>query len=483
MGIFDFLKKKKTNTSTSPSRPAVIDTISKADAITQAAAAAAEAKANEEMDELTRIALAAGVETQDEGELDADGLIRKALNAIESDDNATAIRCFRQAEKMGSLEAKRNLARCYETGRGVGKDEPRAFKLYSDAAGAGCLAAYNNVGNCYIEGIGTPKDEKAGYEAFRTAADKGEEVAMANVAKCLMQGVGVEKNAEEGLKWFEKSAAAGNHLADFELGMTYLQFPEYRDKAEEGLKRVKQAAEEGVLDAVLVMAQIHDEGGPQQNIQECMRWLNIAAEKGNKNAQCRLGQILMYGVGGVQRDPQKGYHWLTFAAQQNYTPAIYILAELNLLYTNGNQDAMRMGLNQLTACIKESYPPAFMLMGQCYLEGRAVMKDNAQAVKFFTLSAEHGNVNAELLLAKLYNGEVENADFETNPAEARKWLEKVAEKGHPVALHDLAVMTLKDENSSEDDRKAAADNLRKAAKAGYTAALKTMTEYGITADL
>lgn len=480
MGLFDFFKKKKTNTS--PERPAVIDTISKADAITQAAAQAAEAKANEEMDELTRIALAAGVEAQDEGSLDADGLIRKALNAIESDDNATAIRCFRQAEKMGSMEAKRNLARCYETGRGVGKDEPRAYKLYRDAANAGCLAAYNNLGNCLIEGVGTPKDEKAGYEAFRTAAEQGEEVAMANVAKCLMQGVGVEKNAEEGLKWFEKSSEAGNHLADFELGMTYLQIPDYHDKVGEGLQRVEKAANNGVLDAMLVMAQIHEEGGPRQNIQECMRWLEMAAEKGNKNAQCRLGQILMYGVGGVQRDPQKGYHWLTFAAQQNYTPAIYILAELNLLYTNGNQEAMRMGLNQLTACIKESYPPAFMLMGQCYLEGRAVMKDHAQAVKFFTLSAEHGNDNASLLLAKLYNGEIEEAEFEKNPDEARKWLTKVAEKGHPVALHDLAVMTLKDEQSSEEARQTAADQLRQAAKAGYTAALKTMTEYGIPAS-
>ena len=156
--------------------------------------------------------------------------------------------------------------------------------MYRDAAHAGCLAAYNNLGNCLIEGIGTPKDPEAGYQAFRTAADQGEEVAMANVAKCLMQGVGVEKNPEEGLKWFEKSSEAGNHLADFELGMTYLQFPEYRDKAEEGLRLVRKAAEEGIMDAVLVMAQIHDEGGPKQDMKECMHWLNVAAEKGNKNA-------------------------------------------------------------------------------------------------------------------------------------------------------------------------------------------------------
>ena len=56
MGIFDFFKKKK---DTTPKRPAAIDTMSKADAITQAASQAAEAKANEEMDELTRLASSA----------------------------------------------------------------------------------------------------------------------------------------------------------------------------------------------------------------------------------------------------------------------------------------------------------------------------------------------------------------------------------------------------------------------------------------
>ena len=133
---------------------------------------------------------------------------------------------------------------------------------------------------------------------------------MANVAKCLMQGVGVEKNAEEGLKWFEKSSEAGNHLADFELGMTYLQIPDYHDKVGEGLQRVEKAANNGVLDAMLVMAQIHEEGGPRQNMQECMRWLEMAAEKGNKKRSVSVSPVLRLRQSMLPATPPYWLPWM-----------------------------------------------------------------------------------------------------------------------------------------------------------------------------
>ena len=483
MGLFDIFKKKKETASTTPG---VIDTMSQADAITEAASRAAEAKAEEEMDELTRIALEAGghdgQEEKSESEMTAEELIAKAHVAIQSDDNATAIRCFKAAMNMGSMDGKVHVARCYETGRGVSKDEPHAFKLYRDAAMAGYLPVLSNLGNCYINGIGTPKDEAEGFATFMKGAEADDAICMANVANCYMQGVGVEKNEAEGLKWFEKASAAGYAEADFQLGMTYLQIPEYREKVGEGLERVRRAAENGLVDAILVMAQIHDEAGPQKNMDECIKWLTMGAEKGDKHAQCRLGQILMYGIAGVERDPQKGYNYLVFAAQQNYTPAIYLLAELNLMYTNNNPQGIQQGMAQLSQCVKESYPPAFMLMGQCCLEGRGVPKDNDQALKFFKLAADNGVFNAVLLLAKLYSGEIEGTDFPTDPEEAKHWFGIGAQAGHPVALHELAQMVLKDEAATDEAKAEATENLRKAAQMGYTPALQTMTELGISAN-
>lgn len=483
MGLFDIFKKKKKDEAKTTSE--VIDTMSQADAITEAASKAAEAQADAEMDELTRIALAAGghdgQEEKNEKEMTPAELIKKAYVAIESDDNATAIRCFKSAMEQGSLEGKVHVARCYETGRGVSKDEPHAFKLYRDAVNAGYLPGLSNLGNCYINGIGTPKNETEGFNCFMKGAEAGDSICMANVANCYMQGVGVEKSEEEGLSWFAKASEAGNANAEFQLGMTYLQVPDYREKAQEGFEHVRKAAENGLVDAILVMAQIHDEGGPLKNINECVKWLTLAADKGDKHAQCRLGQIYMYGVGGVERNPEKGYNYLIFSAQQNHTPAIYILAELNLVYSRNNPQALQQGIAQLSQCVKESYPPAFMLMGQCCLEGRAVPKDHDQAVKFFKLAADNGVMNAVLLLAKLYNGEIEEAHFEgVDPEEAKHWLGVAAEAGHPVALCDLAVMTLKDENASEEDKAKATEDLRKAAQAGYTPALQSMTELGIS---
>ncbi|MDO4210189.1 MAG: hypothetical protein Q4D23_00495 [Bacteroidales bacterium] len=481
MGLFDIFKKKKKDEV----KPAsgVIDTMSQADAITEAASKAAEAKAEEEMDELTRIALEAGghdgQEEKSEKDMTPEELIAKAHVAIQSDDNATAIRCFKAAMNMGSMEGKVHVARCYETGRGVSKDEPHAFKLYRDAALAGYNPVLSNLGNCYINGIGTPADPAEGFNCFKKGAEAGDPICMANVATCLMQGVGVEKNPEEGLEWFAKASEAGNTEAEFQLGMIYLQVPDYREKANEGLERVRKAAEAGVLDAIMVMAQIHDEGGPAHNMEECIKWLTIGAERGHKHAQCRLGQIYVHGR-GVERDMQKGYNYLVFSAQQNYTPAIYLLAELNLLYTNNNPQALQQGMAQLSQCVKESYPPAFMLMGQCCLEGRAVPKDQAQAVKFFTLAANNGVDNAAILLAKLYSGDIEQVEFDTDPEQAKHWYEVACENGHPVALTDFAVSILKNKEATEEDKAKAADYLRRAAQMGYTAALQVMTENGIS---
>lgn len=482
MGLFDIFRKKKKEAATSA--PGVIDTMSQADAITEAASKAAEAKASEEMDELTRIALEAGghngQEEKNEKDMTPEELIAKAHVAIQSDDNATAIRCFKTAMDMGSMEGKVHVARCYETGRGVGKDEPHAFKLYRDAALAGYNPVLSNLGNCYINGIGTPKDEKEGYNCFVKGAEAGDAICMANVASCLMQGVGVDKNPEEGLIWFKKASDSGNKEAEFQLGMTYLQVPDYRDKAQEGFDHVRNAAENGVMDAIMVMAQFFDEGGPQTDMNECLKWLNKAAESGHKHAQCRLGQIYIHGAQGVERDMNKGYNYLVFSAQQNYTPAIYLLSELNLLYTQNNQQAMQQGMAQLSQCVKESYPPAFMLMGQCCLEGRAVPKDHNQAVKFFSLAANAGVPNAAILLAKLYSNEIEGIDFEPNAEESKRWYGVAAEMGHPVALHDYAVSVLKNEASTEEEKAKAASDLRRVAQMGYTPALQSMTELGIS---
>lgn len=482
MGLFDFFKKKKTEEAKRPAST-LIDTMSQADAITEAASKAAEAKADEEMDELTRLALETGGKTDEEekkeSEMTPEELIAKGHVAIQSDDNATAIRCFKAAMNMGSLDGKVHVARCYETGRGVSKDEPHAFKLYRDAANAGHAPVLSNLGNCYVNGIGTPADPEQGFKTFMKGAEGGDSICMANVASCYMQGVGVERNAEEGLAWFKRAEEAGNVDAGFQLGMTYLQVPEYADKAQEGLNYVSKAATGGNVDAMMVMAQITDEGGPAANPQQCIKWLTMAAEKGHKHAQCRLGQIYFFGR-GVERDPQKGYNYLMFSAQQNYTPAIYVLAELNLMYTNNNPQALKQGMMQLSQCVKESYPPAFMLMGQCCLEGRAVAKDHQQAVKFFKLAFDNGLVNGALLLAKLYGGEVTESGFEADPAEAAHWTEEAAKTGHPVALTDYAVLLLKKEDATEEDKAKAADNLRRAAQAGYTEALKVMTENGIS---
>ena len=58
-----------------------------------------------------------------------------------------------------------------------------------------------------------------------------------------------------------------------------------------------------------------------------MHWYQLAAKKGNSNAQFNLG--LMFEVGrGVPKDQEKAQYWYTLAAAQGHWNAQYNLARL-----------------------------------------------------------------------------------------------------------------------------------------------------------
>ena len=70
------------------------------------------------------------------------------------------------------------VARCYEEGNGVRKDEERAVQMYQEAiAASGSKTVHspslNSLGLCYLDGIGTPRNHDKAVEAFRSASDAG----------------------------------------------------------------------------------------------------------------------------------------------------------------------------------------------------------------------------------------------------------------------------------------------------------------------
>ncbi len=94
----------------------------------------------------------------------------------------------------------------YYRGRGVEKNEEKAFDWYKKAAEAGNSIAMNNTGNCYYGGIGTHKNAEKAFYWYQQAAEAGDMDGMMNLICCYREGIGTQKSWKEVWHWSKKAA-------------------------------------------------------------------------------------------------------------------------------------------------------------------------------------------------------------------------------------------------------------------------------------
>ena len=135
--------------------------------------------------------------------------------------------------------------------------------------------------------------------------------------------------------------------------------------------------------------------------------LRKAAEQGDAEAQCQLGELYMRGE-GVAKDQTEGIQWILKSAEQGYATA--------QLY-----------------------------LGICYAAGAGVPRDAAQGALWLQKAAEQGVPDAQAMLAQYYfTGTGVDQDYQ----EGLKWLRMAAEQGHEDAMELLRQI---EEAASADD--------------------------------
>jgi TPR repeat protein len=102
----------------------------------------------------------------------------------------------------------------YENGRGVEKDQKKAFEYCLKSAEAGDAWSQNRVGWYFANGSGVEKDYKKAFKWYRKAADKENSDAIGNVGWCYETGNGVAKDENEALKWYVQAAKKQNSWAE-----------------------------------------------------------------------------------------------------------------------------------------------------------------------------------------------------------------------------------------------------------------------------
>ena len=164
-----------------------------------------------------------------------------------------------------------------------------------------------------------------------------------------------------------------------------------------------------------------------------------AAEQGNADAQFNLGRMYLNGD-GVARDNEQGVAWISKAAKQGSASALQVLlikAEQGDAITQFN-------------------------LGQMYLNGEGVAKDDGQAIVWLqkatelgnklaqqTLlmkAAELGNADAQFHLGKMY---LSGEGIAKNNAQAVVWLKKAANQGHELAQQALRTISVENYQTTD----------------------------------
>jgi TPR repeat protein len=125
------------------------------------------------------------------------------------------------------------------------------------------------------------------------------------------------------------------------------------------------------------------------------------AERGNAEAQYRVGRMYEFGQ-GVPQDKAQGIAWVRKAAEQNHADA---QQELGVIYATG--DGVKHDDVQAVAWFRKSATQgdatAQYNLGLLYAKGQGVEKDFAQAIDWWRKSATQGNADAQFKLGLVYH--------------------------------------------------------------------------------
>jgi TPR repeat protein len=358
----------------------------------------------------------------DQSALIAIGSMYAEGNGVPRND-AEAVRWYEKALPNDGVGANLYLARMLRDGRGIKQDLARAIKLLEEAGSRGIGEAYAELGTMYEKGLGVPVDLKKARDYFASAADNGWEPAKEHLKDFVTEGDRLKLVAgQRYLQELRQKAEAGDPAAQLALSRQFLDAQAGVRNPEAGFNWLRKAAEGGLPEAKLELAQAYDNGiavqhGEQwtqvhQDRAEARRWYEAAAEAGSVPAMQWLART-------CYNDPPTAFKWTLKAAQAGDP---FSKGEVAQMYAAGT--GTKPDFEQALSWAKALGGHGAAIIGHFYDSGTGVAKDDAVAVTWYRRGAEAGDLDAAAALAlHLEEGRGTPRDVR----EAIKWYTKSAQ--------------------------------------------------------
>lgn len=331
---------------------------------------------------------------------------------------------FSLADKLAARNPQKALARARELAA-QGEHE-RAFPLFATAAEAGLPEAARALGFYYLNGAAT---------GFRSAKDAA--------------------------RWLLLAAQAGDTKAQAELGNLYAHGL-YRDDHSQALFAPQDQG-----------AETPEQTAP--DLQAALKWLTLAAEAGEANAQTQLGYLYSRGPAEVQNIEQ-AKHWYGRAAAAGLPHGHLGLGTILLLEADDDEKTFA-AVAHIRKAAEADLATGHFYLGLIHERAIGVHADLEQAARHYKLAAEKGIRDAQHRYGiMLYQGQV----IAQNKVEGETWLRRAALAGDAEAAMRVGEIYAKGDDGFPPNYAEAANWFRVAAEGGHRGAARTLGLLNLT---
>jgi TPR repeat protein len=137
----------------------------------------------------------------------------------------------------------------YWLGRGVAKDDQRAFALNAEAAQQGYADAVLAMGWFYLNGVGVERNIERARKWYHDSAGRGEPKAMFSLGQIAYD----ERDYFDALVWFKRASDAGHNRSLYFIGKLYWRGHGVEQDKKEAMRYFHRAASSKVDEAQRVL--------------------------------------------------------------------------------------------------------------------------------------------------------------------------------------------------------------------------------------
>ncbi len=176
----------------------------------------------------------------------------------------------------------------------------------------------------YYWGRGVPRNLDKAFELYLEAAGRGDREAQYIAGGMYFRGMGIERNFLKAFQFLHGAAIQGKSTPESQklLGEFFLTGHTVPQNYKEAVKWYEMAAENGDREAQSELGFLYFVGrGVGQDFNKAFYWFEKAAYQGLAVAQYSLGIMWYSGNGVKEADPVTAYAWLSVAAANNHQDA------------------------------------------------------------------------------------------------------------------------------------------------------------------